>query len=139
MSETTTPMQRLQAARHALLKLHKVLLDAQRNRYEKEHGRVGSSGEMLQLVISDASFAWLHPISELIVRIDQTLDEEAPDTPVDVDTILTQARRLVAPDQTEKPYAERYLTALQEVPDVVVAHGKVTAILKENPAKETLH
>ena len=34
---------------------------------------------------------------------------------------------------------QRYLTALQEVPDVVVAHGKVTAILKENPARETLH
>ena len=51
---------------------------------------------------------------------------------MDVDAIVTQARRLVAPDQTEKPYAERYLTALQEVPDVVVAHGNVTAILKES-------
>jgi hypothetical protein len=73
------------------------------------------------------------PISEVIVRIDQALDEEAPDTPVDVDAIIIQARRLVAPDQTEKPYAQRYLTALQEVPDVVVAHGKVTAILKRIP------
>jgi len=97
------------------------------------------NGAAVQVIMTAPQFAWLHPISELIVRIDQTLDEEAPDTPVDVDTILTQARRLVAPDQTEKPYAERYLMALQEVPDVVVAHGKVTAILKENPAKETLH
>jgi hypothetical protein len=94
---------------------------------------------LLQIITTSPQFAWLHPISGLIVRIDQALDGEAPDAPVDVDAIITQARRLVAPDQTEKPYAERYLTALQEVPDVVVAHGKVTAILKENPPRETLH
>ena len=125
--------------RRALLPLHKTLLEWERKTYEREHGRKMGGGELLQVIMTAPQFAWLHPISELIVRIDQTLDEEAPDTPVDVDTILTQARRLVAPDQTEKPYAERYLTALQEVPDVVVAHGKVTAILKENPPRETLH
>ena len=125
--------------RRALLPLHKTLLEWERKTYERVHGRKMGGGELLQVIMTAPQFAWLHPISELIVRIDQTLDDEAPDTNADVDTILVQARRLVAPDQTEKPYAERYLTALQEVPDVVVAHGKVTAILKENPAKETLH
>jgi hypothetical protein len=125
--------------RRALLPLHKTLLEWERKIYEREHGRKMGAGELLQIIMTAPQFAWLHPISEVIVRIDQALDEEAPDTTVDVDAILTQARRLVAPDQTEKPYAQRYLTALQEVPDVVVAHGKVTAILKENPARETLH
>jgi hypothetical protein len=125
--------------RRALLPLHKTLLEWERKTYEREHGRKMGGGELLQIIMTAPQFAWLHPISEVIVRIDEALDEEAPDTTVDVDAILTQTRRLVAPDQTEKPYAERYLTALQEVPDVVVAHGKVTAILKENPAKETLH
>jgi hypothetical protein len=125
--------------RRALLPLHKTLLEWERKIYEREHGRKMGAGELLQIIMTAPQFAWLHPISEVIVRIDQALDEEAPDTTVDVDAILTQARRLVAPEQTEKPYAQRYLTALQEVPDVVVAHGKVTAILKENPARETLH
>jgi hypothetical protein len=125
--------------RRALLPLHKTLLEWERKIYEREHGRKMGAGELLQIIMTAPQFAWLHPISEVIVRIDQALDEEAPDMTVDVDAILTQARRLVAPDQTEKPYAQRYLTALQEVPDVVVAHGKVTAILKENPARETLH
>jgi hypothetical protein len=129
----------LTGLRRALLPLHKTLLEWERKTYEREHGRKMGGGELLQIITTAPQFAWLHPISGLIVRIDQALDEEAPDTPVDVDAIITQARRLVAPDQTEKPYAERYLTALQEVPDVVVAHGKVTAILKENPARETLH
>ena len=125
--------------RRALLPLHKTLLEWERKTYERVHGRKMGGGELLQVIMTAPQFAWLHPISELIVRIDQTLDDEAPDTNVDVDAILTQARRLVAPDPTEKPYTERYLTALQEVPDVVVAHGKVTAILKENPTRETLH
>jgi hypothetical protein len=125
--------------RRALLPLHKTLIEWERKTYERVHGRKMGGGELLQVITTAPQFAWLHPISELIVRIDQTLDEEAPDTTVDVDAILAQARRLVMPDQTEKPYAERYLMALQEVPDVVVAHGKVTAILKENPTKETLH
>jgi len=125
--------------RRALLPLHKTLLEWERKIYEREHGRKMGAGELLQIIMTAPQFAWLHPISEVIVRIDQALDEEAPDTTVDVDAIIIQARRLVAPDQTEKPYAQRYLTALQEVPDVVVAHGKVTAILKENPPRETLH
>lgn len=125
--------------RRALLPLHKTLLEWERKIYEREHGRKMGAGELLQIIMIAPQFAWLRPISEVIVRIDQALDEEAPDTTVDVDSIIIQARRLVAPDQTEKPYAQRYLTALQEVPDVVVAHGKVTAILKENPPRETLH
>jgi hypothetical protein len=125
--------------RRALLPLHKTLLEWERKIYEREHGRKMGAGELLQIIMIAPQFAWLRPISEVIVRIDQALDEEAPDTTVDVDAIIIQARRLVAPDQTEKPYAQRYLTALQEVPDVVVAHGKVTAILKENPPRETLH
>jgi len=125
--------------RRALLPLHKTLLEWERKTYEREHGRKMGAGELLQIIMTAPQFAWLRPISEVIVRIDQALDEQAPDTTVDVDAIIIQARRLVAPDQTEKPYAQRYLTALQEVPDVVVAHGKVTAILKENPPRETLH
>jgi len=125
--------------RRALLPLHKTLLEWERKIYEREHGRKMGAGELLQIIMIAPQFAWLRPISEVIVRIDQALDEEAPDTTVDVDAIIIQARRLVAPDQTEKAYAQRYLTALQEVPDVVVAHGKVTAILKENPPRETLH
>ena len=125
--------------RRALLPLHKTLLEWERKTYEREHGRKMGAGELLQIIMTAPQFAWLRPISEVIVRIDQALDEQAPDTTVDVDAIIIQARRLVAPDQTERPYAQRYLTALQEVPDVVVAHGKVTAILKENPPRETLH
>src|SRR4051795_12104743 len=104
----TNPISRLNAARHALLKLHKVLLDAQRNQYEKDHGRVGSTGEMLQLVISDENFAWLHPISELIVQIDTATDDpDQPLTPQTANTLLQQLRTLLTPNESSGGFAQR--------------------------------
>ena len=64
---------RLTAVRHGLLELHKALLDAERERYERTHGKV-TAGKMLQLAFQDPQFAWLRSMSELIVRIDELLD-----------------------------------------------------------------
>ena len=94
---------------------------------------------MLKVIVADPQFAWLRPLSELIVRIDALLDAEAPDMLVDVGGIISQARLLIAPDEEGTPYARRYHSALQEVPDVVFAHRRVTAVLKDAPSRETLH
>ena len=96
-----------------------------------------TGGELLKVIVGDPHFAWLHPMSALIVRIDETLDTPDPDTTVTFDAIVAQARRLVTPDETAGAYAERYLAALQEVPDVVIAHRDVVTILKGVP--QTLH
>ncbi len=125
--------------RDALLPLHKTLLEWERKAYERLHGRKMSGGELLKVIVADPQFAWLHPVSELIVRIDEALDAEAPDTIVDVVAIVSKARRVVMPDETEGQYAQRYLAALQEVPDAVIAHGRVTTLLKDVPTRETLH
>jgi hypothetical protein len=127
----SNPLQRLNAARHALLRLHKVLLDAQRNHYEKQHGRVGSSGEMLQLVISDENFAWLHPISELIVQIDTaTDDDDQPLTPDAAQTLLQQMRALLTPHEGGTGFARHYFDAIQSDPNISYAHGQVMTAMK---------
>jgi hypothetical protein len=125
--------------RQALMPLHRTLLEWERTAYERVHGRTGAA-EMLRVIVADPQFAWLRPLSELIARIDGVLDTEAPDTLVDLDAIVSQARALTAPDEEGSPYARRYHAALQEVPDVVFAHRRVTAVLRDVPAsKETLH
>lgn len=115
--------------RRALLHLHKTLLDWERAAYERIHGRV-SGHALLQAIVSDPQFAWLHPMSQLIVTIDETLENEAPDRPADVSGILAQARQLVSPDETGTGYAQRYDAALQDSPDAVFAHRDVIALLK---------
>lgn len=129
---------RLNDLRRALLHLHKTLLDWERGAYERVHGRTGAS-ELLKIIVTDPQFAWLRPISELIVRIDTSLEAEAPDAPVDVDALFAHARAVVSPDDTSSAFAQRYHAVLQEHPDAVVAHGVVTKLLKEMPSKETLH
>ncbi|HQV47302.1 MAG TPA: hypothetical protein PL109_12760, partial [Nitrospira sp.] len=64
----------------SLLRLHKALLDSERVSYERVHGRIETNGAFFQLVLGDAWFAWLRPLSQLMVKIDELSEEkEIPD------------------------------------------------------------
>ena len=115
--------------RKALLHLHKILLDWEQSAYERVHGRV-SAAELLKVIVEDPQFAWLRPISELIVRIDTTVDTEPPAGEAEVEALVARAREVTAADETGSPHAQRYHTALQEHPDAVFAHRDVTHVLK---------
>ena len=126
---TDTDRQFLFDLRKSLLHLHKTLLDWERAAYERVHGRVSSS-ELLKAIVEDPQFGWLRPISELIVRIDETVDTEPQGGAVDVEAIAARARIVTAADEAGTPHAQRYHAALQENPDAVFAHRAVTNVLK---------
>lgn len=116
--------------RRGLLHLHKTLLDWERAAYERVHGRTAAA-ELLKIIVEDPQFAWLHALSQLIVRIDESLEIDALQGPeIDVNLFLTEARTVVSPDETGTPYAQRYHAALQDNPDAVFAHRAVTTLLK---------
>ena len=119
---------RLRDLRRVLLHLHKALLDAERVLYEQAHGRV-SSGELLQLVISHEQFAWLHSISEIIVRIDEAMDADDPMTREDRDLLLAQVRALLKPSETGSEFQRRYYAALQREAAAVLAHREAMLTL----------
>ena len=121
---------RLRDLRARLLSLHKVLLDDARVAYEMDRGRVGSTANLLQLVINDPWFAWLHPLSELIVRIDETVEADAPATEADGAALVEQVERLLAPAESGETFGQRYFEALQRQPSVVLAHADVRRALK---------
>jgi len=119
---------RLLDLRDALTKLHKVLMESERVSYERTFGKVGSTGDFLQLVIRDPWFAWLHPISELIVSIDERLDDQKSITPAAVDDFIKTARALLVATDTGHGFSKHYYEALQRDPDVVMAHGAVAKV-----------
>jgi catechol 2,3-dioxygenase-like lactoylglutathione lyase family enzyme len=123
--------ERLREMRVRLLNLHKVLLDDARAAYELDRGLVRSNVSLLQLVINDPWFAWLHPLSELVVRIDEVLQPDAPATEADAGVLLEQVAALLTPASTSGRFAERYYEALQRQPAVIMAHAEVRRILKE--------
>ena len=120
---------RLQELRQTLLHLHKTLLEWERAAYERIHGRQ-SSNALLDALLKDPQFAWLRPISQLIVRIDEMLEDEIPPEESDLEAVLAHARDLSSPNEGGNAYEQRYYTALQEHPDAVFAHRDLVKLLK---------
>ncbi len=122
---------RLEALRGPLLKLHKALVDSERIEYEKTMGKIRSPGHFLQLLTSDPWFAWLSPLSQLIVSIDEALGGKEPLTAATVQALLQQAARLLQPTETGSGFSKHYFDAMQRDPDVVLAHGAVARISRD--------
>lgn len=119
--------------RRLLLDLHKTLIDWQRADYERVHGRLQTT-QLLNVLFNDPGFAWLRSMSGLIVRIDETLVAKTPEGETGTGPLVAGARELVAPE-AGTPYAQRYHAALQELPEVVLAHRDLVQLLKlQRPA-----
>src|SRR5256885_17046921 len=91
MTKTDTKLDKL---RHALLQLHKILLDAQRICYEREYCRVESTGALLALVLEDASFEWLRVLSALIARLDELAEVDDKDVTAELRAVIDRLRTL---------------------------------------------
>ena len=120
---------RLADVRRALLRLHKTLLEVERASYERGRGSVGGSGEFLHLVINDPWFAWLRPVSELVVQMDELLDLAQEATEGEALATLGQAASLVRPSDGGGEFGRRYREALQVSPDAVLAHAALSKLL----------
>ena len=125
-----TDTAKLDKLRHALLQLHKTLLDAQRIRYERENGRVESRGELLALVLEDASFEWLRVLSALIARLDELAEDDDKDAGREMRGVIAKLRTLVrfeGNDGFTAPYRE----IVEAVPDALVAHVQLSRLLAD--------
>ena len=123
------PAQRLAELRHTLLKLHKTLVDSERESYEKTVGAIQSQNQFLQLLIRDPWFAWLQPFSQLIVAMDEALEQKEPLTMAGVEALSKQTRLLLVVSETGEGVSQHYFDALQRDPDVVLAHAEVSKLI----------
>ena len=121
--------QPLQELRDALLDLHKALIDSERAVYETKVGPIKSPHHFFQLVSSDPWFAWLRPVSQLIVAMDEALDADEPLTSDNVDMLMNESVFLLLPAQRGGEFGERYMAALQRDPHVVLAHARVAKLI----------
>ena len=126
---TATDSPDLDTLRHALLRLHKTLLDAQRIRYEREHGRVESRGELLDLVLRDASFEWLRVLSALIAGLDE-LAEAGEDASAEMRGVIDKLRTLVR-FEGNRGFTDPYREIIEAVPDALVAHVQLSRLLAD--------
>jgi hypothetical protein len=127
--------EKLVALRLALLRLHKTLLEMERREYERVNGRV-TAGELFRLVIDHPQFAWLHNISEFVVRIDEALAADAPVTPQETSSAIVLARKMFAPSESGDGFQKKYFDAIQLDPAVVMEHADLARLFANEPPEK---
>jgi hypothetical protein len=127
---TDDSRQRLQDLRNALLALHKALVESERVSYEKTVGTIPSPNHFLKLLMNDPWFAWLQPVSQLIVAMDEALEAKEPLTAAAADALLKQAKQLLVATEAGEGFSRHYFDALQRDPDVVLAHAAAARFFK---------
>lgn len=109
-----------------LLPLHRALIDSASAEYGATIAPVNGPTHLLQLIQDDPFFAWLRPITSLIVDIDtmsRTDFERA-----DVDGIVARIEPLFGAT-ADADFSARYVPILQRDVDVAIAHAALRQIL----------
>jgi len=113
----------------AMRTLHKALIDHTQREYERSHGKVTSPYTLFALVTSDPAFAWLQPMTRLIVEMEDLIGrKEQPPAEAEV----AEMRKRVDALLTEKgqPFSDKYLGLLQSSPEIAVENGKLHSTLR---------
>lgn len=129
----------LRAVRTVLLSLHKTLLDFEREAYERERGKISNSYEFLNLVMSDPWFAWLRRLSELIVEIDELLASREAPKEITGAALISQSGILLTPLESGDEFQRKYFTAMQQSPEVVLAHAEFAKALGPARLSKEVH
>ena len=122
--------EKLENARNILLKLHKSMLDLEREMYEGIHGKVNAT-DFLNLLLEDEDFAWLRQFSMLIVEIDEMFALKAGVTAELVEVNLKKIMQLVEMSEPDEYFRAKYQFALQRDPNAAGLHSQLKALLSE--------
>jgi len=120
----------LKEARLQLLKLHKQLIDIERENFEISNGQI-TSGQFLSLLLNDQNFEWLRRFSTLIVEIDEMLDLDDGFTEAMIEKHLSQMRELLKLNIGDEDFIKKYKNFLQNNSDVAGKHSELKKILSE--------
>ena len=125
--------EKLKTARDLLLKLHKSMLDLEREMYEGIHGQLNSS-EFLELLLEDEDFSWLRKFSMLIVEIDEMFaakDGYADDM---ISANLKKVKEVVEMSEPDEYFRAKYQFALQRDVNAAALQSQLKALMSEPPA-----
>jgi len=118
---TATELRHLDAVRNDLLRVHRGLLEAERNRFEKEHGRIANNSAFLQLVINDPWFEWLRPMGQMVLLIDErTSDKKQPLGSVEATALFDQSLTLLKADAEGDDFQRLFFQSIQSSPELAV-------------------
>src|SRR5207244_23422 len=95
---------RLPDLRHGLLELHRAIVAVEREDLERRNGAIGAA-ELLRVLIEDPAWAWLRPLSALIVQLDELAEDAGGKSG---EAVLAETRKLLKPDSAGTPFQQHY-------------------------------
>ena len=118
----------LKDARDLLLKLHKSMIDLEREMYEGLYGRQ-TPGQFLNLLLEDDDFGWLRKFSMLIVEIDEMFASREQESGEMIDAKLAKVRELVEMTETDDFFRAKYKFSLQRDANAAGLHSQLKSLL----------
>ena len=129
-SSLETEIKQRRQVRQGFLRLHKALLDSERETYEQQFGKIQTNGDFFQLVISHEWFDWLRPMSQFIVQVDELMDDKDAIAASQIRDLLQQAQELLKASEEGTIAEQRYDQAIQRSPDIAFMHAETLNSLK---------
>jgi hypothetical protein len=120
----------LKELRPLLLKSHKLLMEAEKTRYEAIYGPIPTKGEYLRLVLHHEQFSWLRPFAQLIVQIDEVLMAKTPLPPERSTEVLHQARNLLQASEIGEAFEVSSQALTYQDPEIAPMLARLTALLR---------
>src|SRR6476469_608879 len=118
----------LKNARDILLKLHKSMIDIEREMYEGLNGKV-TPAQFVTLLMEDEDFAWLRKFSILIVEIDEMFASKEGATDEVIDASLQKVTELANMSEPDDYFRDKYQFAIQRSPDSAGLHSQLKKAL----------
>ncbi len=119
------PKARVRDLERALAGVHKQLIVVLRSEFEAAGGQVAGPLQLLELVVSDPHFAWMAPLTKLLLEVGD--GDRAPDAH-SVEALLVDTKALFEPAASDD-FAVRYAERLQKDFDLLSAHRDLRAVL----------
>ena len=89
--------------------------------------------------MSDPGFAWLRQLSELIVEMDELLAAKETPSEATAQALIQQATILLTPSEAGTEFQKKYFAAMQQSPEVVLAHSEFAALLGPARLSKEIH
>jgi len=121
--------EKLKNARNILLKLHKSMLDLEREMYEGLNGPI-TPAQFVTLLMEDDDFAWLRKFSSLIVEIDEMFASKEGYADGLVEANLQKVTELANMSEEDDYFKAKYQFALQRSPDSAGLHSQLKQLLQ---------
>lgn len=120
----------LKESRLRLLRLHKLLVDIEREQFEKENGEI-TSGQFLNLLLNEQNFQWLRKFSILIVDIDEMMDLNDGFSEETVEKHLSQMREIIELKTPDEEFNGKYLNYLQTNSEIADKNNELKTLLAD--------